>query len=469
MSPNSEPLLLRQLAGFTVGFRDRRIPAEIQHAAARCVVDWMAATVPGGMQPPATLLARALASELELGAAALIPSGRRAGARAAALINGCAAHTIEFDDIYRDALYHPGAPTISAALAIAQERRGGGDLFLRAVIAGYELSTRIGVVVQPAHYNFWHTTGTVGTFGAAAAVAVVLGLDTERCAHALATSGTLAAGLQQAFRSHSMSKPMHAGHAAETGLMAALAAEHGVSGTLDILEGPRGFGAAMSDKPDFARTLEHRDSFNIPHMTFKNYSACGHTFAAIDAARELRLRHDLRCTDIDRIEIASYATALEVAGNPDPHTAFEAQFSLPYCVAVTFVTGSARLDAFSAERLGDTAVRSLMSRATLSVDPKADAAYPRQRAATVTVVTQAGERLSAYAPTRKGDPDNPLTDEELSDKFMELVAPVTGDEAARELLAVLWNLGSVPDVAALPLPRTAAGKNATGLLHGVPR
>jgi 2-methylcitrate dehydratase PrpD len=457
MSPNSEPLLLRQLAGFAVGFRDRPIPADILHAAARCVVDWMAATVPGGLQPPATLLARALAGEMELGAAVLVPSGRHAGARAAALINGCAAHTIEFDDIYRDALYHPGAPTISAALAIAQERRGGGDLFLRAVIAGYELSTRIGAVVQPAHYNFWHTTGTVGTFGAAAAAAIVLGLDAERCAHALATSGTLAAGLQQAFRSHSMSKPMHAGHAAETGLMAALAAEQGVSGTLDILEGPRGFGAAMSDKPDFWRALEHPDAFNIPHMTFKNYSACGHTFAAIDAARELRAAHHLSTTDIDRIEIASYATALEVAGNPNPQTAFEAQFSLPYCVAVTFVTGSARLEAFSADRLRDAAVRSLMTRTVLAVDPKADAAYPRQRAATVVVVTTDGRRLSVHAPTRKGDPDNPLSDAELSDKFMELVAPVTGAGAAGELLATLWNVGSVADVAALPLPRAVAG------------
>jgi 2-methylcitrate dehydratase PrpD len=474
MSPNSEPQLLRRLAGFVTEFRERRIPPEIMHAAARCVVDWMAATVPGGRQPPATLLIRALAAEMNAaggsdrgtgtgggagtgidggtGGATLIPSGRLTGARVAALINGCAAHTIEFDDIYRDALYHPGAPTISTALAIGQQRHCSGEVFLRAVIAGYELSTRIGVVVQPVHYNFWHTTGTVGTFGAAAAAASVMGLDAERCAHALATSGTLAAGLQQAFRSHSMSKPMHAGHAAETGLTAALAAEQGVSGTLDILEGPRGFGAAMSDNPDFSRTLEQLETFNIPHMTFKNYSACGHTFAAIDAARELRARHDLRGTDIAHVEIATYATALEVAGNPDPRTAFEAQFSLPYCVGVALVTGSTRLEAFSEERLRDPVVRSLMQRTVLTVDPRADAAYPKQRAATVTLDTRDGRHLESHAPTRKGDPDNPLSDAELSDKFMELVAPITGDVAATTLLAVLWNLGSVADIARLPLP-----------------
>jgi 2-methylcitrate dehydratase PrpD len=445
-------MVLRQLAAFVGGFRSRDLPADVVHAASRCVVDWAAATIPGGMRPPATLLAIALGNEVGAGAAVLIPSGRRAGVRAAALINGCAAHTIEFDDIYRDALYHPGAPTISAALAIAQDRHASGDRFLRSVIAGYELSTRIGVVVQPTHYDFWHTTGTVGTFGAAAAAATILGLDAERCAHALATSGTLAAGLQQAFRSHSMSKPLHSGHAAETGLLAALGAERGLTGTLDILEGPRGFGAAMSNSPDFERALDDVSAFNIRHMTFKNYAACGHTFAAIDAVRELRVRHNLIAAEVERIEIATYAKALEVAGNADPHTAFEAQFSLPYCVAVALVTGSARLEAFTDERLQDDVVKSLITRTTLGVNPHADAVYPGQRAATVTVHATDGRLLTAHAPTRKGDPDNPLSDDELSDKFGELVAPVIGTAAARDLLAVLWRIDSVADLAALPLP-----------------
>lgn len=455
MPHGPEPLILRRLAAFATGFGRRDIPHEALHAAARCVVDWMSATVPGGVLPPATLLAAALEAEVGSGASMLVPSARRAGARAAALINGCAAHTIEFDDIYRDALYHPGAPTIAAALAIAQQRHASGERFLRAVIAGYELSTRIGVVVQPSHYTFWHTTGTVGTFGAAAATAIVLELDDDAYAHALATSGTLAAGLQQAFRSHSMSKPMHAGHAAETGLMAALAAQHGVTGTLDILEGPRGFGAAMSNNPDFSRALEEPGVFNIRQMTVKNYSCCGHTFAAIDAARELRSRHGLVPADVESIDIASYATALEVAGNRDPHSVFEAQFSLPYCVAVALATGSARLEAFTAERLQDGVLRGLMTRTTLRVDARADAVYPRQRAATVTLQLRDGRSVSAHAPTRRGDPDNPLTDAELGDKFMELVAPVTGPAAARELLRVLWNIGALPDMAALPMPAIA--------------
>ena len=460
MSLNTESMILRQLASFVAGLRTRELPRDVMHAATRCIVDWMAATIPGGNQPPATLLAIALGDEMGIGMAALIPSGQKAGARAAALINGCAAHTIEFDDIYRDALYHPGAPTISAALAIAQERHVNGDLFLRSVIAGYELSTRIGVVVQPTHYNFWHTTGTVGTFGAAAAAATVLGLDSEGCAHALATSGTLAAGLQQAFRSDSMSKPLHSGHAAETGLLAALAAQRGVTGTLDILEGPRGFGAAMSNNPDFSRALGDINAFNIRHMTFKNYSACGHTFAAIDAARGLRSQHQLAPRDLESIQIATYGKALEVAGNPSPRTVFEAQFSLSYCVAVALATGSARLEAFTQDRLQDPSVRALMSRTQLSVDALAESAYPRQRAVTVTLRTRDGRTLTAHAPTRKGDPDNPLSDAELSDKFRELVAPITGPTAAHDLLSILWKIESVADLATLPLPAVVQSAQA---------
>lgn len=436
--------------------RTRELPRYVLHAAVRCVVDWMAATIPGGAQPPATLLTVALADEAGMGAAALIPSGIKTNVRAAALINGSAAHTIEFDDIYRDAIYHPGAPTISAALAIAQERHASGALFLRSVIAGYELSTRIGVVVQPTHYHFWHTTGTVGTFGAAAAAATVLQLGPDACAHALATSGTLASGLQQAFRSDSMSKPLHAGHAAEIGLLAALAADRGVTGALDILEGARGFGAAMSNNPDFSRMFGDSDAFNIRDTTFKNYSACGHTFAAIDAAQDLRSRYALTPKEIATIQISTYAAALEVAGNPNPITVFESQFSLSYCVSVMLATGSARLAAFTAERLADSSVRALMARAEVSVDPEADAAYPRQRAATVVIHTHDGRRLVSHAPTRRGDPDNPLTDGELSDKFMELVSPVIRTDRARELLAALWSIDLTPDLADFPLPCTAS-------------
>ncbi|GMQ90105.1 MAG: MmgE/PrpD family protein [Gammaproteobacteria bacterium] len=445
-------MLVDKLADYAVATRTVALPVEVIHAVKRCVVDWFAATIPGSILPPATLLVAALEEDLDRGEAVLVPSGRRATARFAALINGSAAHAVEFDDIFRDAIYHPGAPVIAAALAAAQTRHVSGEQFLRGVIAGYEISTRIGVAVTPAHYEYWHTTGTVGTFGAAVAAAVILGLDSERTAHALANAGTMAAGLQQAFRSDAMSKPLHAGRAAETGMLVALAAEQGVTGAKDILEGRRGFGAAMSRDADWYGAfgdLSARSRYNITRITQKNHGCCGHTFAAVDGVIALREEHKLSAENVKRITVGTYAKALEITGNPKPRTAFEAKFSLPYCVAVALLTGQVRLDAFSSERLADPQVHQVMARFELQVDPEIDAAFPRQRAAMVEIETTDGNIYRHHSPTRKGDPDNPLTDEELTAKYRELVIPVIGKRPAESLLDLLWRLDSLKDTVQL--------------------
>ncbi len=321
------------------------------HDAKRAVVDWYAALFPGAIVAPATLLERALAEELDRGNARLA-LGRAATMRAAALINGTASHTVEFDDIFREAIYHPGAPTIAAALAVAQNEGASGADFLRAVVAGYEISTRIGKALGRTHYRYWHTTGTVGSFGAAAAAGMLLGLSREQYAHALATVTTFAAGLQQAFRMDSMSKPLHAGRAAEAGVLAALAAREGVTGSLDAIDGEAGLGRAMSDGPDWvAACAGLGQDFNVSTMTFKNHGCCGHTFAAIDGALALMSRSGRRAGDIARVRVATYQAALAVANNREAASAAQAKFSLAYVVAHALAHGSVRLDAFSPERL----------------------------------------------------------------------------------------------------------------------
>ena len=455
-------MILETLAEHAVGLGQASLPGEVTHAAKRCLIDWFSATLPGGLMPPATLLTEALSEETGRGRAVLLPSGRVATLRAAALINGTASHAAELDDIYRDALYHPGSPVIAAALATAQSRGASGDRFLRAIITGYEISTRIGVAVNPSHYEYWHSTGTVGTFGAAAAAATVLDLDKHGLVHALANAGTLAAGLQQAFRSDAMSKPLHAGRAAESGVLVALAAEKGFSGAPDILEGPRGFGAAMSDDPDWSQVVAGLSTtFNITKTTIKNYAACGHAFAAIDAVRALGRRHRLSPEHIKRVVVRTYAKALEVTGNARPRTEFEAKFSLPYCVSVALATGNVRLAAFTEERLKDPVIQGLMRRVELSVDPEAESAYPKRRAAVVEIETTNGSTLSYRAPTRKGDPDNPLSDDELTEKFYELAEPILGDRA-RSLLAALWRVDELASLEHLPVGEKV-GLSAGGL------
>lgn len=456
-------MILSRFADYAARVPTMDLPDEALHAAKRCTIDWFAAAVRGGVQAPATLLIEALDAGGRRGGALLYPSGLETDPRSAALINGAASHTVEFDDIYRDGLYHPGAPVIAAVLAAAQGRGIDGGRFLRGVIAGYETSNRLAVAVNPAHYTYWHTTGTIGAFGAAAGAAAVLGLDGERTLHAMANAGTLAAGLQQAFRADAMAKPLHAGRAAETGVMVALAAEKGVTGAPDILDGPVGFGAAMSHKPDWQAAADDLGSaFTITRTTVKNHAACGHTHAAIDGVLALRAEHGLTPDTVARIRVGTFAKALEITGNAEPRTAFEAKFSLPYCVSAALAYGRVRMDAFADACLADQELRRLIAKVDLHVDKEADAAFPRKRSAIVEIETTDGRRLSHYAPTRKGDPDNLLSDDELADKFHELTAPVIGADGAERLLETLWNLETLKTMAAVlvPEPQPAARARA---------
>ena len=390
--------------------------------------------------PPATNLVRAHAAELGHGRSSLPGFSTTAFPALAAWINGAASHSVEFDDIFRDAIYHPACPVISAALALAQDRGRGGRELLGALTVGYEISTRIGMAVQPSHYTYFHTTGTVGVFGAAAAgAALVAPGDAAVMQHALATAGTFASGLQQAFRSDAMTKPLHAGHAASVGVQAAMAAAAGVTGAVDILEGAAGFGAAMSDGARWERALEGLgESYNITRMTQKNHGCCGHAFAAIDAALELRAR--AKVADIERIEVRGYKATLDVAGIRDPRTAAEAKFSTPYLIAHALVHGSVRLNAFDADRLDDPRIRALLRKVTLAEDPALTATFPNQRAAHVAILMRDGTRLEHFAPYRKGDPEAPLSDADIDAKFVELVGPVLGEGESRTLLAALWKL-----------------------------
>lgn len=429
---------------FAASWRDKPLPAEVTHHARRAVIDWYASLYPGLATEPVRLLEATLDDELDQGDARLA-QGRRASPRTAALYNGAAAHAAEVDDSFRDAMYHPGAATIAAALAVGQAVGANGADFLRAVVMGYEVSTRIGVVMGRPHYQYWHSTGTVGTLGAAAAAAAMYGLDARAFAHALATAGTFAAGLQQAFRMDSMSKPLHAGRAAEGGVLAAQLARRGVTGSLDVLDGEGGFGRAMSNGPDWTHAgATLGQDFHITRLTFKNHIGCGHTFAAIDGALALQRREGIRAEDIRQVNIGTYSPALEIACYERPTTANEARFSLKYVVASALAHGSVRLAAYEPERLDDPVTRALMERIEAAVDPELDAAFPGKRAARIEIETTDGRRFSYLQPNRKGDPEEPLSDAELEDKLLELATPVIGAEAATKLLERLRTLESSP-------------------------
>jgi 2-methylcitrate dehydratase PrpD len=232
--------------------------------------------------------------------------------------------------------------------------------------------------------------------------------------------------------------------------MASLAASRGFTGALDILEGDVGFGAAMSTAPDWEPAMAALGApWTVCGMTVKTHSCCGHTFAAVDAALELRAE-GVRAQDIESVEVETYTVATKVAGYADPQTEFEAKFSVRYAVAAAFQLGSVRLMAFTPEQVTSPVLRGIMERTDVRATEEFDSVFPGQRGARVFVRLVDGSTRTRLRTTRKGDPDDPLTDSDLSGKFDDLAVPIIGVERSLALREMLWSMLSVPDVASAP-------------------
>ena len=444
--------LLEEFGQFIEGSYLATFSQETLHSARRALLDWHGALIAGADTDVASRLRHAYSEEFGVGQCSVAGSQKKVFARAAAFMNGTISHIAEFDDIFRDGAYHPACPTISAAFALAESRNDSLENLLHAIIIGYEVSTRISKVIQPSHYRYFHTTGTAGVFGSAAACAHLLRLNASQACNALATAGTFASGLQQAFRSDSMTKPMHPGHAAEVGLNAALTAHAGMTGTPDLLEGDAGFGAALCENPRWNELFDGLgSSWNIEHMTFKNHGCCGHNFPAIDAVSYLLNEHSIDLEQIKKIRVGGYKATAEVCHYVHPQTPFEAKFSLTYTVSARIILGRVRERAFLEKALANPQIHSMEEKIELVVDPECAAKFPLHRSAKVEIEMNDGAIYQHHQLTRHGDPDEPLSDQELVDKFHELAEPRVGLQMAQTLSgSVLGGQGlSVRDLAKL--------------------
>jgi 2-methylcitrate dehydratase PrpD len=401
-------------------------------------------------------MAHAVASRLGSSSEATMFAGGRGSAAAAALANGVAAHILELDDIHKTSTVHGAAPIVSAALAVGEREHASGEQFLTAVAVGYEAAFRIGEAVNPSHYRYWHPTGTVATFGAAAAAGSILGLDASQMLHALGTAGTQAAGLWEFNADGAMSKHLHPGKAAMNGVIAADLARLGFTGASRILEGERGFIAAMSQSASHACLTAGLPAITkIRENGYKLHACCGHTHSAIDLAIALRPRARLSTSAdaarVEAIDVETYGPGYEIVKEPRPRTPYQAKFSMAYCVAVALLEGRAGLEQFSAGRFdgrGVTppALASIVERTHVAVAGDLTAKYPAAWPARVTVTLRDGTRLCDASDYPRGSPENPIDRRELEEKFTALVAPRFGPDAATRAVAFIDGLREAPDV-----------------------
>jgi 2-methylcitrate dehydratase PrpD len=375
-------------------------------------------------------------------------AGRDAGRRA--FLFGALVHVLEMDDLHRESVTHPGCVVIPAAWSVAAERGIGGRDFLRGVLAGYEAVCRVGNAVGPAHYRIWHNTATCGPFGAAFAAATLFGLREEPTVWALGNAGTQSSGLWQFLAEGAMSKHLHAGRAAESGLLAAELAARGFTGPAEILEGDKGLFAAACPDARPERVLAEPDApWQLRLTSIKPWPSCRHTHPAIDAA--LALHGRVGTEAIAAVQLETYDAALALCDNLSPQSEYEAKFSLQHCVAAALADGAVTLASFDAAaraRLAD-----LAERTTVAAAAEYTAAYPKSWGARLKLTTRAGEIFAADRPACKGDPVSPVAEDELRAKAsMLLEHGGFRSERATTLIDSVLALrdgGALPDLALL--------------------
>jgi 2-methylcitrate dehydratase PrpD len=448
----------RALAETLAATRYEDLPADVIEHTRRSVTDWLGSALGGSIETPARL-AQQVAARLGTSEDATVFSAGRASAAAAAFANGVASHILELDDIHKGSTVHAAAPIIPAALAVAEREHADGRAFLAAVTLGYEAAFRIGEAVNPGHYYFFHPTGTVATFGAAAAAGSLLHLDPDRMVDALGSAGTQAAALWEFNADGAMSKHLHPGKAAMNGILAADLARAGFTGATRILEGERGFFRAMSQSFDESRITDGLGArWKIGENGYKLYPCCGHTHTAVDCALDVRARRTWTKDDVLRevsgIEIETYGPGYEIVKEMNPRTPYQAKFSLAYCVAAALLEGTLGLEQFSGERFGgegvrDRAIAELLRRVNVKVAGELTAKYPAAWPVRLTVSRRGGAVERAASDYPKGNAENPVSTEELERKFTVLVGSRFGGQTAETMLRALHSIEQASDMAAL--------------------
>ncbi len=446
------------LAEFVTSTTFEDIPDDAVTMARRSLLDWIGSAIRGGTVEPARIALTVARRNMAGDDATVLTTGERLSTLGAAFANGAASHVIELDDLHQGSTFHPAAPIIPAALAVAEREGASGRDLLRAITLGYDVAIRIAEAVNPSHYRYWHPTGTCGVFGAATAVGVLIGLDSEQLMQALGSAGTQSAGLWQFLADGAMSKALHTAHAAHAGIVSADLAAAGFTAAREILEGPRGFFAATAASSDETRITDRLGTrFKIVENGFKRHACCGHTHTAIDAALELRDQADLE--HVERIEIDTYRVALDITDRADPHTPYEAKFSIQYAVAAGLLDGRAGLEEFTEEHIGDRAMQQLLARTTAREDAVFTEGYPGAWASRVRLTSASGDTREATVSHPKGMPANPMNDDEIEQKFHELVDPVVDRSIADEIVASVGRLqggASTADLVASVGTRAAA-------------
>ncbi len=449
----TSPTISQKLAQFfcSLGYED--LPDTLVYQIKTFFLDWLSSAFAGLSQPPTQIVLSLVNDMKGSEEATIIPTNSRHLSLMAALVNGASSHVVEMDDLHRQSVFHPAAPILPAVLAAAEKEHVSGCDLILGIVAGYETGIRAALAAGRSHYEYWHTTGTCGTFGAAAGAAKVLGLESEPFVWSLGSAGTQSSGLWQFLTEGAMSKQLHTGKSSMNGLLAALLAQKGFTGSSRIFEGEKGFLRATSDDYDLNILTDGLgETFHTARNSLKYYASCGHTHSAIEAALKAWREVNLDLAAIRSITVYIYQEALDLLEDVEAHTPYLAKFNLPFCVATALNFGHVDLDDFTNERLTHSEILRLMGAISIKGDPELTRLYPQKWPTRVEIELTNGRRYSGYCEYPKGGPENPFSEKELIEKFNKLCADIITEDEKDRIIDLILNLEKVDDV--------------TNILHG---
>ncbi|HEV2099360.1 MAG TPA: MmgE/PrpD family protein [Stellaceae bacterium] len=437
--------LTRELAKRAVELQSDDLPAPVRELARQCVLDYLGCAIAGAGDPLVRMLLDEMVEAGGTEQASVVGHRVRVPVLAATLVNGAAGHALDYDDVNLAMPGHPSVAVLPGLLALAELRGSSGREVITAFVAGYETACRVGMALQPGHYALgFHSTATIGCFGAAAACARLLDLDAEATAVALGIAGTQAAGLKSQFGT--MCKPFHAGKAAQSGLLAARLAERGFSSRSDFLECEQGFAATHG--PDFvpeAALSTPESGYHLSANLFKYHAACYMTHAPIECARQVRQAHDLSPNAIRAITLRLDAGCDRICNIPAPVDGLQSKFSLRQTVAMALAgIDTASLGAYSEKNACDPQLIGL--RDIVALDFREG--WP-STLAEIEVTLHDGKRVSARHDAGIPAADISAQGERLAAKFDALVEPVLGAPRVRELRQMVAGLDGLGDIGTL--------------------
>lgn len=418
----------------------QNISPKIRETAKLCLLDYIGAAFSGATYTRHDMN-KYLNHAEKNGTVSCIGTNIKTDILTAAFVNGFNSHALELDDGHRFGMIHLAAPIISAVVAAAQKEKAEGQKLLDGIIIGYEAAVRSALCMQPSHKKRgFHASGTCGTIGAAAGASVVLGLNKKMMKTALSSAAASAAGLLAIQDNESQLKPFNTGNAAASGVNAAYIGLTGFTPPHDTIFGSRGIIKMLSDSDEISALTEEKNYFEIQRIYRKPYAACRHCHSAIDAAGRLGQIHNIPVEQIDELIVSTYRLAINGHDHKDiSGSAASAKLSIPYNTAAAYLQFGCGMDTYTDDKLSDEMLNELISKVNVIENTEFTELSPGKRIAEVTVAVKDGRRFSQRVDYAKGDPENPMSEQELESKYFDLMKFAAEEARASSIMESIKN------------------------------